>query len=60
MLTGSPVIASLIAATLYTVTYLSLLYLLRYPRNWLPPSLSTSAVTGAMAIVTIVFVLVLN
>ena len=56
MLTGSPVIASLIAATLYTVTYLSLLYLLRYPRNWLPPSLSTSAVTGAMAIVTVVFV----
>ena len=56
VLTDSPVIASLIAAALYTVTYLSLLYLLRYPRNWRSPSLSTSAVTGAMAVVTAGFV----
>jgi hypothetical protein len=56
VLTGSPVIASLIAAGLYTVTYLSFLYLLRYPRNWRSPSLSTSAATGAMAVVTVGFV----
>ena len=49
-------IASLIAAALYTLAYLSLLYLLRYPRNWRPPSLSTSAVTGAIAVVTVAFV----
>ena len=55
-LTTSMAIAALIAAALYAATYLSLLYLLRYPRNWRPPSLSTSAVTGGMAIVTVIFV----
>jgi hypothetical protein len=53
---SSPVIAALIAAALYTASYLSLLYLLRYPRNWLSPSLSSSLVTGAIAVVTVVFV----
>ena len=55
-LTTSPALAALIAAALYTATYLSLLYLLRYPRNWWPPSVSTSVVTGGMAFVTVSFV----
>ncbi len=46
----------MIAALLYTAAYLSLLYLLRYPRNWWPPSLPTSALTGSMVVVTGVFV----
>ena len=56
MLTTSPVIAALFSAALYTATYLSLLYLLRYPRNWMPPSPFASVATGGMAVVTIVFV----
>ena len=56
MLTTSPVIAALFSAAFYTATYLSLLYLLRYPRNWMPPSPFASVATGGMAVVTIVFV----
>ena len=56
VLTTSSVIAALIAAVLYTTSYLSLVYLLKYPRNWLPPSVSASLATGGMAVVTIVYV----
>jgi hypothetical protein len=55
----SPAFSALIAAALYTATYLSLLYLLRYPRNWWPPSVSTAVVTGGMTVVTVIFVSVL-
>ena len=55
-LTASPAIAALVAAALYTGTYLLFLNLLKYPRNWLRPSLSTSIVTGAMATATVLFV----
>ena len=51
-----PAVAAAIAAVLYTATYLSLLYLLRYPRNWRPPSVSTAVATGSMAVVTVIFV----
>ena len=56
MLTTNPAIGALIAVSLYTATYLSLLYLLRYPRNWQPPSAATAVVTGSMVIVTGIFV----
>ena len=51
-----PAVAAAFAAALYTATYLSLLYLLRYPRNWRPPSVSTAVATGSMAVVTVIFV----
>jgi hypothetical protein len=46
-------IAASITAGLYVVTYLSFVHLLKYPRNWRPPSLSTSLSTAALAILTI-------
>ena len=49
-------VSFVIAALLYTATYLSLLYLLRYPRNWWSPSVPASVVTGSMIVVTGVFV----
>jgi hypothetical protein len=47
------VVAVLIAAALYAATYLSFVRLLRYPRNWYPPSLPSSLVTGFLAILTV-------
>ncbi len=43
------VIAALIASALYAATYLSFVRLLRYPRNWYPPSLPASLATGVLA-----------
>jgi hypothetical protein len=54
--TTSLAVAALIAAALYIATYLSLLNLLKYPRNWRPPSVSTSVTTGIMSVVTVIFV----
>jgi hypothetical protein len=47
------VIAALIASILYAATYLSFVHLLRYPRNWHPPSLPASLATGALAALTV-------
>ena len=47
---------AVIAALLYTSTYLSFLNLLKYPRNWQPPSVSATAVTGTLAILLVAFV----
>ncbi len=55
-LLSSQPISALIAALLYISTYLSLLNLLRYPRNWRPPSVSSTVVTGALAVIMVVFV----
>ena len=49
-------IGPLIAALLYISTYVSFLNLLKYPRNWQPPSVSAIAVTGALFIITVAFV----
>ncbi len=49
-------IGFVIAVALYGVTYLSLLYLLRYPRNWCPPSLPASLTTAGLAVVTVAYV----
>ncbi len=46
-------IAALIASALYAASYLSFVRLLRYPRNWHPPSLPESLVTGALAALTV-------
>jgi len=54
-ITTGPAVAAAIAAVLYIATYLSLLYLLRYPRNWRPPSVSTAVATGSMAVATVIF-----
>ena len=51
-----PLVGGVMAATLYAATYLSLLYLLRYPRNWRPPSWPASLITASMVVVTGVFV----
>ena len=50
------VIAALIAAALYVATYLSFVRLLRYPRNWYPPSLPASLATGVLAALTVALV----
>ena len=50
------VIAALIAAGLYGATYLSFVRLLRYPRNWYPPSLPASLATGVLAALTVALV----
>ncbi len=47
------VIAALIASALYAATYLSFVRLLRYPRNWYPPPLSSSLATGLLAALTV-------
>ena len=49
-------IAALIAAALYFATYQSFVRLLRYPRNWLPPSLPAGLATGGLAAGTVAFV----
>lgn len=50
------VIVALIAAALYLATYLSFVHLLRYPRNWHPPGLAESLVTGILAALTVTLV----
>ncbi len=50
------VFAALIALALYMATYLSFVRLLRYPRNWYPPSLQASLTTGALAALTVALV----
>ena len=50
------VIAALIALALYMATYLSFVHLLRYPRNWYPPSLPASLATGVLAVLTVALV----
>ncbi len=45
-----------IAAALYAVTYLSLILLLRNPRNWIPPSVTMSLTTAGLATVTVTYV----
>ena len=48
-------IGFVIAVALYVVTYLSFVRLLRYPRNWLPPSLPMSLTTAGLATVTVTY-----
>ncbi len=50
------VIAALLASALYVATYLSFVHLLRYPRNWIPPSLPGSLATGVLAALTVALV----
>ncbi len=50
------VIAALVASALYVATYLSFVRLMRYPRNWHPPSLSASLATGLLAALTVALV----
>ena len=45
-----------IAVALYVVTYLSFVRLLRYPRNWSPPSLPLSLTTAGLVTITVSYV----
>ncbi len=49
-------LSAVIAATLYLSAYLAFLRLLKYPRNWRPPSISTLTATGVLVIATVTFV----
>ncbi len=53
VLPTNQLIAALIASCLYLATYLSFVRLLRYPRNWNPPTLSSSLLTGGLAVITV-------
>ncbi len=49
----SPAISALIAVVLYVATYLSFTRLLRYPRNWVLPTLPSSLATAGLAAITV-------
>ena len=49
-------ISAVIAAILYISTYLAFLKLLKYPRNWQPPSVLSMVVTGLLAAATVTHV----
>jgi len=51
-------IGGVIAGLLYVLTYFSFMNLLKYPRNWQPPSFSASAVTSLLTILMVAFVAV--
>ncbi len=53
---AAQVIAALVAAGFYVATYLSFVRLLRYPRNWHPPSVPASLATGILAALTVALV----
>jgi len=55
LLLGQP-ISALTGAGLYIATYFSFLNLLKYPRNWALPSVSSMIATGTLAISTVAFV----
>ena len=55
-LTLPRVIAALIASALFVATYLSFVRLLRFPRNWYPPSLRASLTTAVLAALTVALV----
>jgi len=52
----NPPISALIAAILYIFAYVSFLNLLKYPRNWRQPSVSTMIATGVLAVATVTYV----
>ncbi len=54
--TAGQIITGLVAATLYAATYLSFVRLLRFPRNWVAPSLPSSLGTGLLAFLTVALV----
>ena len=51
-----PIISGLIAAALYVVTYLSLVHLLRYPRQWIRPPSPASLTTAGLATVLVAYI----
>ncbi len=53
---ATQVMAALIASALYVATYLSFIRLLRYPRNWFPPSVPACLATGGLAALTVALV----
>ena len=56
MLSLNPIISGLMAAALYVVTYLSLVHLLRYPRQWLRPPSPALLTTAGLATVLVAYI----
>jgi hypothetical protein len=56
VLANNQLIPALIAASLYFLTYVSFVHLLRYWRNWYPPTRSSSLITAGLALATIAHV----
>ena len=50
------IVAALVAAALYAVAYLSLVRLMRFPRNWVPFSRWEALATGLLAILAVAWV----
>ena len=56
MLSLNPIISGLMAAALYVVTYLSLVHLLRYPRQWIRPPSPALLTTAGLATVLVAYI----
>ena len=56
MLSLNPIISGLMAAALYLATYLSLVHLLRYPRQWLRPPSPALLTTAGLATVLVAYI----
>jgi len=56
LLSLNPIISGLMAAALYVVTYLSLVHLLRYPRQWLRPPSPALLTTAGLATVLVAYI----
>jgi len=52
----NPIISGLIVAALYMATYLSLVHLLRYPRQWQRPPSSALLTTAGLATVLVAYI----
>ncbi|MFV2092146.1 MAG: hypothetical protein ACC634_03590 [Hyphomicrobiales bacterium] len=53
---ATQVISAVALAALYVAAYLSFVYLLRYPRNWSPPSLPAGLATGGLTALMVALV----
>ena len=56
LLSPESIISGLVAAALYVVTYLSLMHLLRYPRQWQRPPGPALFATAGLATVLVVYI----
>ena len=56
LLSLNPIISGLMAAALYVVTYLSLVHLLRYPRQWIRPPSPALLTTAGLATVLVAYI----
>lgn len=55
-LSNNPIIAAVVAAGLYFITYLSFVWMLRFWRNWNPPTRSSILLNAALAFAMITYI----